>query len=194
MGPFGPALLQGASIRARGRFTGGEQTQLAPADQGEPGLRSGHGRVRDHEPPPWDGKSRALERRTRAAFSKTFEPGGRRKWVGQERATRARLVLSEVGEHVAKSRPHGSRRRQGARMVAIGPEPAALAEQLVHSPRDADHEPAHARRERPLVPRLDDQMEMVVLHGKVHDSKRFLAPTLVRDRAHEGRKHLLLSK
>jgi hypothetical protein len=54
-------------------------------------------------------------------------------------------------------------------VVTVSPHPAAAAESSVEGPGHPDCQPPGAPGENSLVVTLDDEVEMIALHGKVHD-------------------------
>src|SRR5690348_11994443 len=95
-----------------------------------------------------------------------LEPPGRRARVNTRSATRDALVLLVVVEAVDERIADLARTREIATVVAIGPNLTASAAQGgVEQPIRADREALHAAREGALVVRLDDEVQVVVLHG-----------------------------
>src|SRR6185436_20902059 len=69
--------------------------------------------------------------------AKTVEPSGRRKRVDAARRPFPG-VLAKIREHVDERRTHLSRRHELSPEPAIGPEPSASSDELVHVTSDAD--------------------------------------------------------
>ena len=77
-------------------------------------------------------------------------------------------VSAAVEDHIADGGPYLPRRPESAREVAIGKDAAAAAEGRVEPPRDADAQPLEPPRQRLGVLGLDDEVQVVLLHGEVH--------------------------
>jgi hypothetical protein len=56
-------------------------------------------------------------------------------------------------------------------VVAISPKPPASADQAIHAPSDAHGKSPDSSRDGDLVVRFDEQMNVIVLHREMHDSK-----------------------
>ena len=80
-------------------------------------------------------------------------------------------VFAKVRKHVNERIPHLARRSECAPMPPICPQRSAASQELVHVPGDPNRDTAYAARQRLLVRRLDDEMHVVALHGKLHDPK-----------------------
>ena len=96
------------------------------------------------------------------------EPHGRRAGID---VRPARQVLLCVHQHVHDRVSHFARRRERASMKSIVPDRAPSPEHAIDGmgkPACQPHEPA---RKRALVVRLDEQVEVVGLHGEVHHAK-----------------------
>ena len=78
-------------------------------------------------------------------------------------------MLSKVGEHDGVS--HFSWRPERAPVPAISPEAPASRQEIVDVPGDANRDAAHPARERACAFRLDDEMDVVALHGVVNYAK-----------------------
>src|SRR5262245_58050674 len=102
-----------------------------------------------------------------------LEPRRRRVHVRRERAPRPVLarVLQDVDEGVA----HRARSRELQRVVALHEDPANSPPRPVQSPRDSRREPVHGVRERALVARLDERVDVRLLE-RVLDDPEVLAP------------------
>ena len=57
-------------------------------------------------------------------------------------------------------------------MPSVGPEAASTKDEAVHPPRDSHRQTSHSGGESAPVARFDQQMQMIGLHRKLHDSKR----------------------
>src|SRR5262245_34975304 len=80
-------------------------------------------------------------------------------------------MLFRVHDDVDKSVPHLARRRERPGVEAIVPNPPRTTEHAIDCAREANrhsHEPAGKRA---LVVGLHEQMQMVLLHRKMHDTK-----------------------
>ncbi len=80
-------------------------------------------------------------------------------------------VLRRVGKHVDQRVAHHARCPERDRVPALGPRGTATAERAVHGKGAADRRPAHAARQRLLVVRLDDQVEVIALHRVLPDAE-----------------------
>ena len=56
-------------------------------------------------------------------------------------------------------------------MIAVAPHLAGAPQRAIDRARDPDDEPSRAARERLLIVRLDDQVEMIALHREVNEAK-----------------------
>ncbi len=76
-------------------------------------------------------------------------------------------------------------------MITVAPDPPPAPENAVDRPRDTNREPGHSTRQRRLVVGLDQQVNVISLHGEVQDTK----PCAVRrsDGAPHGDEHGLAS-
>ena len=62
-------------------------------------------------------------------------------------------------------------------MPAIRPKRPAPRQKVVHVAGDPDGDASHAARQSPLVPRLDDEVNVVLLNGEVEEAEnRRVAP------------------
>src|SRR5262245_18740065 len=101
------------------------------------------------------------------------EERSRREHVRRERTPRTMLarVLQRVNQRVA----HRARRRELERVVALKEDPPDTLPQAVEPARDPRREAVHPARERALVVRLYERMDVVLLDG-VFDDPEVLAP------------------
>ena len=77
-------------------------------------------------------------------------------------------------------------------MPAIRPKPTAAQDERIHDARDANGDALHAARQSSLVARFDNQVHVVPLHGKVHDSETpWLAPSGAGQSKAHARKDML---
>jgi hypothetical protein len=76
-------------------------------------------------------------------------------------------ILKNVNQYIADF----ARRLQGTRVIAAGKYPPPATEQAIDRTSDPDRESGGAARKRRLVLRLDEQVQMVGLHGELHDPK-----------------------
>ena len=83
--------------------------------------------------------------------------------LGQVKLLRQLLFV----EHVADRPPHLRQRLQFPRKVVVGEDAPRAFRDAVHCPRDAHRQTLHPARERDLVHRLDDEVEVVALHREV---------------------------
>ena len=86
-------------------------------------------------------------------------------------------MLSEIREHVNEGVSHLARRRERAPVPPIGPKTSTAQDESVDGARDADGDALHASRQRSLVARFDDEMDVIPLQGEVDDSEtRWVTP------------------
>jgi hypothetical protein len=78
-------------------------------------------------------------------------------------------MLAEIHQDVDQCVAHRPRRREGAGVEPVVPHATATAQHAVHGAREADGESADSSRKRVPVFGLRDEMDMVVLYGKLHD-------------------------
>ena len=104
-------------------------------------------------------------------------------------------MLASVAQDIHERVPDLAWRPEIMAMVAVAPDAPAADQEAIQGARGPNAETPHARRERPCVMGLDDQVEMVPLHRKVHDAKvgTLRGPDGARDgveetRCAEGRK------
>ena len=91
-------------------------------------------------------------------------------------ARRTRLPVSlgvnaPVLEHVPDCVRGLPRRGQKVRVVAIGEHGAGAVHQLVEGARHPHLEPLHRAAQRLRVGRLDDAVDVVALHGELHQAE-----------------------
>jgi hypothetical protein len=80
-------------------------------------------------------------------------------------------MFPKVGEHIEQSIAHFSWRRERAPMPSIRPESPAPIQQIIHVASDAHRQASNTARKRAFVRSFDDEVHVIVLHGKVHDTK-----------------------
>jgi hypothetical protein len=83
-------------------------------------------------------------------------------------------MLPEVEEHVDEPMARLGWVAERARMVAARPDVPAPAERSVDGLRAADGEPLNSADQRIRLVALDDEMDVIRLHGEVNDAKRDL--------------------
>ena len=89
--------------------------------------------------------------------------------IRSNRVAAPRRVDVRIPEHVRYRVGGFPRRPERVRVVAVGEHRTAPLQDPVDRLRDADRQCLHPPRERHRVARLDDDVEMVGLHGEVHD-------------------------
>jgi hypothetical protein len=104
------------------------------------------------------------------------------------------LMTPVVLQHVRKTRPRLAGRGELVQVVPIREHRPFAMEQVIQALRDADREPLHSAPERLRVVSLDDQVEMVVLHGEVDDPKIFSNARSSADRLFDLREGLLCAE
>jgi hypothetical protein len=80
-------------------------------------------------------------------------------------------MLPEVGEHVHERTADRARRRERASVVASVPDLATPAKRAIHRPGEPDGEAADTAEERPSAIGLGDEVDVILLDGKLHDPK-----------------------
>src|SRR6266478_3002604 len=80
-------------------------------------------------------------------------------------------VNAPVREHVVASVPRLPWGAQQVRVVAIGEDLSAPAHDAVQGPGHANLQALHGARERELVGCLDDEVDVVPLHGEVNEAE-----------------------
>ena len=78
-------------------------------------------------------------------------------------------VLAPVHDDVDDRMAHFSWRPKRASVVSLGPEAPSPIEQCVYPARNANGNAGHAPRKGVLVVRLDEQVDVIALHGKVDE-------------------------
>jgi len=78
-------------------------------------------------------------------------------------------MFADVEEDVAEYVAHFGRRLEIVAVIALVPDLPTACELLVELARDADDEALHAARQRLLVRRLDDEMNVVFLDRIMDD-------------------------
>ena len=97
-----------------------------------------------------------------------LEPARRRARI-DPRADRS--VVQRVLQHVAQRPLHLERRAQEPREEAVAEALALAVERAVQALGDPDREALHRSRQRDLVARLDDQVQVVRLHRELADAR-----------------------
>src|SRR5689334_18792403 len=91
-------------------------------------------------------------------------------------------MLHAVGKHVHERISYLGRASEIAPMVSVTPEAAApMKDFAVHTPRDTNREAPHPALQSAVARRLDDEMQMIGLHGVMDDPKT-IAPRQPDDR------------
>lgn len=86
-------------------------------------------------------------------------------------------MLAEIGKDVDERMSYLARRTEDVSVPTIRPERTAPREEIVHVAGHADGDATKAARKRPPVARFDEEVEVVVLHGKMDETKvRRVAP------------------
>lgn len=123
-----------------------------------------------------------------------IEPTPRRRLVQRGRARAPPIplcpVLARIQQDVPKRIPHLGRRLQHAHVVAPEQHGSPPPEHPVHRPGDPSRDRLHPNPERPPVRGFDQEMEMGVLHGVVHDAERALIAGLAQAAAEVGEESL----
>ena len=97
-------------------------------------------------------------------------------------------MLSCVEQHVTDRVSRLSRRAQRADVVAAKEYGSTAPKDALYAARNAGRDGLHRSAERVLVARLEDQMEMIALHGEVDDARAVVRVRLaqrVLENAHE---------
>jgi hypothetical protein len=76
-----------------------------------------------------------------------------------------------VLEDVDERSPHFARSLQRPRVIAIGEHGAAAGPEPIQRARDAHEQALHPARERMLIGRLGDEMDVVRLHGVLGETE-----------------------
>lgn len=71
-----------------------------------------------------------------------------------------------------------SRSLQRSRMIPIREQTTPAIENTIDGPRHPHTQPLQTARQRPTIARLGNQMQMIALHGKVHETKTKTLPSL----------------
>ena len=80
-------------------------------------------------------------------------------------------MVRVVSEHVLQHVSHLSRRGEHSLVVAILEARTACAHEAIQSAGDGNEERTHSVGERATALAFDNEMEMIALHGVVHDAK-----------------------
>jgi len=78
-------------------------------------------------------------------------------------------MLPEVHQNVHERVAHRAGRGERPSVVSVAPHASPTAERAVDGLCDADGEAADSARERPPGVGLGDEMDVIVLHGKLND-------------------------
>ena len=89
----------------------------------------------------------------------------------RHRATLLGRMATGLQKHISKGVADLARRRELPRVIAVANDAARAPERAVEPPRNANREPARARRESALVPRLDDEVQVVRLNSVLNQAK-----------------------
>jgi hypothetical protein len=129
----------------------------APTDCAQPGA-GGHGRWR---------KAASVRPCWRNVLP-TVEPCPRRANID---TAPGRLVLTPIVNNVHERIAHLARSTERSRVVTIAEDPSGALERAIDGSSGTNRQSRHAARERALVVRLHEEMEMIGLHGKVDKPK-----------------------
>lgn len=80
-------------------------------------------------------------------------------------------MFARIEQHIAQREMDGPGRPERPRMVSIRKNTPLAPELTIDGARHANVQPLHAPRERTAVGCFCDQMQMVALHGEVHQAK-----------------------
>ena len=80
-------------------------------------------------------------------------------------------MTARVQQHVTKRVPDLTRRLQGAHMIAVGKHRPTASEHTIDRSGEPGTNGNHPARQRRSVVGLDEQMNVVRLHGEVRDPK-----------------------
>jgi hypothetical protein len=86
-------------------------------------------------------------------------------------------MLSEIEQDIDHARADLAGRAQRARVVSIAPEVALPPQDPIHGQSNPDGEALHTPLQQGPPVGLDDQVNVVVLHGVVHHPKPGAART-----------------
>lgn len=89
--------------------------------------------------------------------------------IEQDRTPDTGLMVSMIVQHVDECAAHLERRPQRTRVITIGEYAPAARKATVHTVRKARRKPLHRPRKRPRSVHLDDEMDVIRLHGEVHE-------------------------
>jgi hypothetical protein len=80
-------------------------------------------------------------------------------------------MLLEIENNIDEAIAHFARRCEGAGMITTRPYRASSSQHPIDRTSHPNGHTRHASAERPSVVGLDDEVDMVVLHGEVHEAK-----------------------
>src|SRR5579859_2225689 len=145
--------------------------------------------AREPRPRPTDGPAFFVPSRRPCArrHLPTIEPMG---GAARIKPSHALDVLAPVHDDVDDRVSHFPRRSNVARVVPISPESPPSADQPVDTPGHAHRKSTDAACNGNLVVRLDEQVNVVVLHGEVNHAKP--CPRRAPDRSPNFEEHDLL--
>ena len=109
--------------------------------------------------------------------------------IGVDGASSAFRMDHRISQNVVDRVRRLRRRAKRVRMVAISENLPTAAQCAVHCLRDPDREPLDTSRERDRIARLDDQVQVIRLHGEVDEPEAVAFATLAdagRDHAEAG--------
>ena len=110
----------------------------------------------------------------------------------RDRLASGRVVLAAVQKDIHESVAHFPWCFEGSRMVPLAPDSASPAERAIESARKSHRQPVHTARQRAFVVCLDNHMNVIGLHGKLHDAEpRARCP---RERAAQGDEQALFTQ
>src|SRR5260221_9938565 len=101
-------------------------------------------------------------------------------------------VLAKVQENVDEPVAHLAWRAESARMIAIAPHPSPAPANLVDATSETNREPGHSTRAGYAVVRFDDEVDVILLDGKMNHTKP--RARRLRQGAANAEKHRLLSQ
>ena len=80
-------------------------------------------------------------------------------------------MFAPILQHVDEGRTYFARRGEWSGMVTIAEYLPASVEMMVDRSCHANREPARREQERRAVMRFNDEMNVIALHGEVHETK-----------------------
>jgi hypothetical protein len=96
-------------------------------------------------------------------------------------------MLLPIHQNIDEAVTNFARRSKCARVITFAPNGALPRERAVKSAREANGQTNHAARKGSVVVGLHQQMNVIVLHAKVHDAKPL--PGSGGEPPPQGRKH-----